>query len=131
MRTFYARHRRALATIAVAATLDGLGAVGFALVERVSIPLGFYWAVTTATTVGYGDIAPHTAAGHVIAVAVMLTVVPLFAATFSLFTSGLTADHVEKHSAITHSLLGHIIRYHPDIPAFVNRDEAGKFTKKS
>jgi voltage-gated potassium channel Kch len=87
-------HRRAMVTIAAAAVLDtGLGSA-FADVEHVSEPHGLYWALTTATTVGYGDIAPHTAAGHWIAALVMLTVVPLFAAAFSLFTSGLTEVHV-------------------------------------
>lgn len=42
----------------------------------------------------FGDVTPRTHAGHVIAVVVMLTVIPLFAATFSLFTSGLTTVHV-------------------------------------
>jgi voltage-gated potassium channel len=87
-------HRIALIVIAAAVVLDAVLGVAFAAAEHVSVLLGWYWAVTTATTVGYGDVVPHTVAGHVIAVAVMLTVVPLFAATFSLFTSALGATHV-------------------------------------
>ena len=90
------RHRAALATIAAAAVLDIAGGLGFAAAERLTPGAGLYWAVTTATTVGYGDVVPRTAAGHVVAVAVMLTVIPLFAATFSLFTSGLTRVHVRR-----------------------------------
>ena len=88
--------RRALDTIAAAATLDIALGVLFAWAEHLNIWLGLYWALTTATTVGYGDVTPHTVAGHVIAALVMLTVVPLFAATFSLFTSGLTDVHVRR-----------------------------------
>ena len=37
-----------------------------------SIPTGVYWAITTLTTVGFGDIAPHTDTGRFIASAMML-----------------------------------------------------------
>lgn len=98
-------HARALVVIGAAAVLDcGLG-LWFAAAERIPAPDGLYWAVTTATTVGYGDISPHGRAGHLIAVAVMLTVVPLFAAAFSLFTSGLTAGHVR---AAEHRIKKHV-----------------------
>ncbi|MCB2018498.1 MAG: ion transporter [Hydrogenophaga sp.] len=37
-----------------------------------SIPTAIYWAVTTMTTVGYGDISPATATGRFIATVMML-----------------------------------------------------------
>ena len=37
-----------------------------------SIPRSVYWAIVTLTTVGYGDIAPHTAIGQFIASAIMI-----------------------------------------------------------
>jgi voltage-gated potassium channel len=37
-----------------------------------SIPLGMYWAVVTLTTVGYGDLAPSTNLGRVVASLVMI-----------------------------------------------------------
>jgi voltage-gated potassium channel len=37
-----------------------------------SIPQGVYWAVVTMTTVGYGDIAPQTALGKILASIVMI-----------------------------------------------------------
>jgi voltage-gated potassium channel len=37
-----------------------------------SIPVSIYWAIVTMTTVGYGDIAPQTAAGKVLASVIMI-----------------------------------------------------------
>ncbi len=37
-----------------------------------SIPVSIYWAIVTITTVGYGDIAPHTVFGQVIASLLMI-----------------------------------------------------------
>ncbi len=37
-----------------------------------SIPRSIYWAIVTLTTVGYGDIAPHTPFGQFIAAIIMI-----------------------------------------------------------
>jgi len=58
---------------ALVAVLTALGGgAAFAAVEGVSTWDGVYWAVTTMSTVGYGDVAPVTNAGRVIAIAVMV-----------------------------------------------------------
>jgi len=48
---------------------------------------GIWWAVTTMSTVGYGDIAPKTAAGRLLAVALMV----LGIATFATLTAGIAS----------------------------------------
>ena len=37
-----------------------------------SIPISVYWAIVTMTTVGYGDIAPHTEFGKMLAAVIMI-----------------------------------------------------------
>lgn len=37
-----------------------------------SVPIGIYWAISTVTTVGYGDVTPSTAVGRIFASIMML-----------------------------------------------------------
>jgi ion channel len=90
-------HRRAIITITAAVLLDaGLGIV-FGWSDHVGPWNGLYWAEVTGTTTGYGDITPRGWLPHLIACAVMATVIPLVTATFSLMTSGLTSQDVKDH----------------------------------
>lgn len=87
-------HRIALLVIAAAAVLDAaLGLAYAAVTPHLPWWHGLYCALANAVTVG-GDVAPANGAGYAITAAECLLVVPLFAAAFSLFTSGLTAVHV-------------------------------------
>jgi voltage-gated potassium channel len=97
-----------------------VGGVAFALVEHVDIGTGLYWAVTTATTVGYGDVVPHNAAGRIVAVAVMLTAIPLFGGAFALLAAAATAARLDKYLHMEHHLpAGHfvvLLGMHPTVP---------------
>ena len=59
-----------------------------------SIPLSVYWAIVTLTTVGYGDIAPHTAMGQFIASLVMILGYAIIAIPTGIVTSELTKQMV-------------------------------------
>jgi voltage-gated potassium channel len=87
-------HRRAVAVLSVAGVLDVILGLAFAAADHISVPDGLFFALTTATTVGYGDITAHGWLPHVLTVIMMLTIIPLFAAAFSLLTSGLTSTTV-------------------------------------
>lgn len=71
------------------------GGTGLTLLEPTTVkggvPDGIWWAIVTATTVGYGDIAPQSFWGRVIAVVIMMAGVGLvstLAASITTFFVG-------------------------------------------
>lgn len=55
-----------------------------------NIPQSMYWAVITVTTVGYGDISPHTPAGQFIASLLMIMAYGVLAVPTGIITYELT-----------------------------------------
>ena len=54
-----------------------------------NIPIGIYWAIVTLTTVGFGDIVPHTPFGKVLSSMVMITGYSIIAVPTGIFTAEL------------------------------------------
>lgn len=70
---------------------------GFAIsiVDTNSFPnpwLGVWWAITTVTTVGYGDVVPHTVAGRVLAGALMFVGIGFL----SMLTAAIASTFVSR-----------------------------------
>jgi hypothetical protein len=95
-------HQRALKVITLAVLLDaGLGAA-YAASMHISTWRGLYYATGVATTSGNSPDTPVGWLPHLLTMLMMTTVIPLVAATFSLVTTGLTADHIDqKHGEMT------------------------------
>ena len=66
------------AVLAGVAALGG-GAIFSAVEKGYSLWDGVWWAISTMSTVGYGDLAPHTVAGRVLAIGLMFVGVGFFA----------------------------------------------------
>jgi voltage-gated potassium channel len=81
-------------SLLLAVAILGLGGVGFWMIDpRIdSLGDGLWLAFTTAATVGYGDLIPHTPASRIFSVVVVL----LGLAVLSLVTASLSAIFVEK-----------------------------------
>jgi voltage-gated potassium channel len=104
VRVFGAGHRRHIAILlgaAIACVLAG-GSLFAAVQPGVPLTTGLYWAITTATTVGYGDVTPHTAAARVVASLVMLTTIPLLASVFALVTGAAAARGIRRILSMEH-----------------------------
>jgi voltage-gated potassium channel len=111
---------RAATLIAAAAGIVVLGAVLFSIFEHVDFGTSLYWSITTATTVGYGDVLPHNTAGRVIAAGVMLTTIPLIGAVFALLAGATVLARIRRLFGMDTSLpkQPYILVYgsHPVIP---------------
>jgi len=57
-----------------------------------SIPKGIYWAIITITTVGYGDITPHTPLGQAIAALITITGYSIIAIPTGIITAELSQE---------------------------------------
>jgi voltage-gated potassium channel len=60
-----------------------------------SIPISIYWAITTITTVGFGDLTPKTGAGRAIASFMMLLGWGIIAVPTGIVTAEMAAERFE------------------------------------
>jgi voltage-gated potassium channel Kch len=90
---------RVIRTIVVlAAILVITGGIVIRAVEPAtftSLGLSFWYAVTTVTTVGYGDVVPHTTAGRLVGTVLMLAGVSLIPLVTSVAVSILTTKRTQ------------------------------------
>jgi voltage-gated potassium channel len=114
----------------VAALLGSVGAVVlisawlFALAETLPFTTGLYWAVTTATTVGYGDVTPHNPIGRLLASLVMLTTIPMLAAAFALVSGAAAAAGVRRilamHTQFPEGTYRLVLGKNPIVPSLLD-----------
>jgi voltage-gated potassium channel len=87
------RHKISVFLTAVVALVVLIGAVMYVVEGEAngftSIPTSMYWAVVTLTTVGYGDLAPQTPLGKLLASLVMIMGYGIIAVPTGIVTSEL------------------------------------------
>lgn len=82
-----------------------------------SIPLGIYWAVVTMTTVGYGDLAPRTGLGQLLASVIMILGYAIIAVPTGIVTAEIglamagdaSGKGLSRQACLNCSLEGHDI----------------------
>jgi voltage-gated potassium channel len=117
-------HRRHIALLLGALTVCILlGGAIFGLTQHIPLTTGLYWAITTATTVGYGDVTPKNPSGRIVASAVMLTCIPLLGATFALLTGATVSAGLRKVLNMGRGFPAGsyriVVGMHPAVPAII------------
>lgn len=84
--------------LAVMTALGGGAAFAYAEGTRLSTWDGVWWAVTTMTTVGYGDIYPETTLGRFIATAVMIVGIGFIAILTAALAERFVSREVESET---------------------------------
>ena len=107
--------RRFLLAIIGITALTVLGALGYVLIERVSVVDAFYMAVSTIATVGFGDIKPLSPAGRLFTIALIIggvgTAFYLLTTVAELVIEGRLREFLGKTAMLRkiHQLEGHVI----------------------
>jgi voltage-gated potassium channel len=83
-----------------------------------TIPLSMWWAMTTLTTVGYGDAVPITAAGRILASMVMVLGLGMFALPVGILSSGYVEEIRRRDFVVTWAMVARV-------PLFSRLDAAG------
>ena len=104
---FNRHHRRAIIVLAAAVILDVIFGIAYGIANHTGIGDGLYYATGVATTSGNSPALPVGWLPHVLTVLMMATIIPLFAAAFSLVTTGLTANHIDtRHEELKAHVTG-------------------------
>src|SRR3954470_8707103 len=73
-----------------------------------SLPSSLYWAVTTLTTTGYGDITPVTALGRIVAGVTMMFGLALFALPVGIVATNFVTEIHRRDFVVTWSMISHL-----------------------
>ncbi len=82
-----------------------------------SIPAAAWWALSTLTTVGYGDVVPITALGKLVGGIVMLLGVGMIALPVAIIATGFNLESTRHQFVVTWSMVARV-------PLFASMDES-------
>ncbi len=107
--------RRFALAVSLVAVMTVIGAIGYRLIEHMSILDSFYMSIITISTVGFGEVKPLSPAGRLFTIGLIVTgvgsAIYLFSVIGELVVEGRLKEFLGK-SAMNrkiHGLQGHVI----------------------
>lgn len=82
-----------------------------------SVPAAAWWALSTLTTVGYGDVVPITPLGKIVGGIVMLLGVGMVALPVAIIATGFSQESIRHQFVVTWSMVARV-------PLFASMDES-------
>ncbi|HKJ72567.1 MAG TPA: cyclic nucleotide-gated ion channel [Alphaproteobacteria bacterium] len=114
-RVFYEERRALTAAFAIMVGLGTLSASLIYFVERnaqpdvfSSVPASMWWALTTLTTVGYGDVVPVTPLGKVVGGLTMIFGIGVYALPIGIIASGFAREIHKREFVITWDMVARV-----------------------
>jgi len=95
-----------------------------------SIPISFWWAVVSFTTVGYGDMYPITTGGRIFTTFVLFIGLGIVAVPTAIITAALTEEEIEETIEEIESTLAHGSHEEGEDPGGRPGEETAQTTKK-
>ena len=125
-RAFMAEAKPITSVVKVFVFVLVMAAIAMHLVEREAQPAAFgtlpnalYWAVTTLTTTGYGDIVPVTPLGRLIAGFVMISGLAVFGLWTGILATGFAAETRRRDFVRTWEFVAKVPFFEPLSPAAI------------
>lgn len=84
-----------------------------------TIPQSMWWAITTLTTVGYGDVVPVTALGRIVAGITMIVGLGLFALPVGIVATGFVSNIHRRDFVVTFGMLSRVPLFQGFEPAIL------------
>ncbi|WP_435594232.1 potassium channel family protein [Sporolactobacillus kofuensis] len=109
-----------------------LSALLYSVVEKISLSNALWWAITTATTVGYGDIYPHTFIGKIIASILMIGGIGFIGLLTSTITDFFTFNKEAKENTVNQNELKELMSSIDQLSKKVDHlsDQVNRLTKQ-
>jgi voltage-gated potassium channel len=76
-----------------------VAALAYGTIEQTAFIDALYWVIVTATTLGYGDLSPHTTAGKALTAGLITVMVFVFIPTI---TANIASKLIVNRDAFTH-----------------------------